>query len=84
MSFLLLGTRLNVVSIEMPPLRERRVEIPVLAGHYLRKFAAEYRKGDLRLAEETMDYLLLYRWPGNIRQLANEMRRLAALARRWR
>jgi transcriptional regulator of acetoin/glycerol metabolism len=38
-------------------------------------------KGDLRLAEETMEYLVLYRWPGNVRQLANEMRRLAASAR---
>ena len=64
----------------MPPLRERRVEIPTLANHYLQKYAAEYQKGDLRLAEETMEYLLLYRWPGNVRQLANEMRRLAALA----
>jgi DNA-binding NtrC family response regulator len=72
--------RLNIVQIRLPPLRERRVEIPVLAGHYLRKYAAEYHKADLRLAEETMDYLLLYRWPGNVRQLANEMRRLAALA----
>src|SRR4030095_355341 len=44
------------------------------------KHAHEYQKGDLRLAEETMEYLVLYRWPGNVRQLANEMRRLAALA----
>jgi DNA-binding NtrC family response regulator len=39
-------------------------------------------RGELRLAEETMEYLVLYRWPGNVRQLANEMRRLAALAER--
>ena len=56
------------------------MEIPTLANHYLQKFAQEYSKGDLRLAEETLEYLVLYRWPGNIRQLANEMRRLAALA----
>jgi len=42
--------------------------------------AVEYRKGDLRLSEDTMEYLMLYKWPGNVRQLANEMRRLAALA----
>jgi DNA-binding NtrC family response regulator/tetratricopeptide (TPR) repeat protein len=72
--------RLNIVRLHLPPLRERRVEIPSLVHHYLQKFAREYTKGDLRLAEETMDYLLLYRWPGNVRQLANEMRRLAALA----
>jgi DNA-binding NtrC family response regulator len=72
--------RLNIVRLHLPPLRERRVEIPVFAQHYLRKYAAEQNKGDLRLAEETMEYLLLYKWPGNVRQLANEMRRLAALA----
>ena len=72
--------RLNIVRLHVPPLRERRVEIPTLAHHYLQKHAHEYRKGHLRLAEETMEYLVLYRWPGNVRQLANEMRRLAALA----
>jgi DNA-binding NtrC family response regulator len=72
--------RLNIVRLHIPPLRDRRVEIPALAHHYLLKHAQEYRKGNLRLAEETMEYLLLYRWPGNVRQLANEMRRLAALA----
>jgi DNA-binding NtrC family response regulator len=72
--------RLNIVPLHLPPLRERRVEIPALATHYLSKHAREYGKGDLRLAEETMEYLLLYRWPGNVRQLANAMRRMAALA----
>jgi DNA-binding NtrC family response regulator len=72
--------RLNIVRLHLPPLRERRMEIPALAQHYLQKYAQEYGKGDLRLAEETMEYLLLYRWPGNIRQLANEMRRMAALS----
>jgi DNA-binding NtrC family response regulator len=72
--------RLSIVPLHLPPLRERRVEIPILANHYLQKFAQEYAKGDLRLAEETLEYLVLYRWPGNVRQLSNEMRRLAALA----
>ena len=72
--------RLNIVRLNLPPLRERRVEIPALANHYLQKHAVEYGKGALRLAEETMEFLVLYRWPGNVRQLANEMRRLAALA----
>jgi DNA-binding NtrC family response regulator/tetratricopeptide (TPR) repeat protein len=72
--------RLNIIRLHLPPLRERRVEIPALAQHYLRKHARELGKGDLRLAEETMEYLLLFRWPGNVRQLANEMRRLAVLA----
>jgi DNA-binding NtrC family response regulator/tetratricopeptide (TPR) repeat protein len=72
--------RLSIVKLHLPPLRERRVEIPTLANHYLQKFAREYHKGDLRLSEDTMEYLVLYRWPGNTRQLANEMRRLAVLA----
>ena len=72
--------RLNIVRLQIPPLRERRVEIPAFANHYLQKYAKEMHKGELRLAEETMEYLVLYRWPGNVRQLANEMRRLAALA----
>ena len=72
--------RLNIVHLHIPPLRERRIEIPALAHHYLEKYGTEYAKGNLRLAEETMEYLVLYRWPGNIRQLANEMRRMAALA----
>jgi DNA-binding NtrC family response regulator len=71
--------RLNAVRLHIPPLRDRRVEIPALAHHYLRKFAHENHKGDLRLAEETMEFLVLYRWPGNVRQLANEMRRMAIL-----
>jgi DNA-binding NtrC family response regulator/tetratricopeptide (TPR) repeat protein len=71
--------RLNIVHLHIPPLRERRIEIPALAHHYLERYALEYAKGSLRLAEETMEYLVLYRWPGNVRQLANEMRRVAAL-----
>ena len=71
--------RLNIVHLPIPPLRERRIEIPALANHYLEKYALEYGTGNLRLAEETMEYLTLYRWPGNVRQLANEMRRMAAL-----
>jgi two-component system, NtrC family, response regulator AtoC len=72
--------RLNIVPLHLPPLRERRVEIPALATHYLQTYAREGRKGQLRLAEDTVEYLVLYRWPGNVRQLANEMRRLAVLA----
>jgi DNA-binding NtrC family response regulator len=72
--------RLNIVRLHIPPLRDRRVEIPSFANHYLQKYAKESGKGELRLSEEMMEYLVLYRWPGNVRQIANEMRRLAALA----
>lgn len=72
--------RLNIVRLHVPPLRSRREEIPVLAQHYLEKYSLEAGKQGLRLAEETVEYLVLYKWPGNIRQLANEMRRMSALA----
>jgi DNA-binding NtrC family response regulator len=72
--------RLNVLNLHLPPLRERREEIPPLVDHFLERFGREYQHERLRVAEETMEYLLLYRWPGNVRELANEMRRLAALA----
>ena len=72
--------RLNVVRLQVPALRERREEIPLLAQHYIDLYAREARKAGIRIAEETMEYLVLYRWPGNVRQLANEMRRLVALA----
>ncbi len=72
--------RLKVLAFPLPPLRERREEIPPLAESFLQRAARDFKKDGLRLAEETMEYLVLYRWPGNVRQLANEMRRLAALA----
>ncbi len=72
--------RLNVVRLPVPPLRERREEIPLLAQHYIDKFSREFHKSGLRLAEETMEYLVLFKWPGNVRQLTNEIRRMVALA----
>jgi DNA-binding NtrC family response regulator/tetratricopeptide (TPR) repeat protein len=72
--------RLNVVPIHLPPLRERREEVPPLAEHFLERAARDFKKERLHIAAETMEYLLLYRWPGNVRQLANEMRRMAAMA----
>ena len=72
--------RLNVVRLTIPPLRERRDEIPALVHHFVARAAAEFSKGRVRVAEETMEYLLLYRWPGNVRQLQNELRRMTALA----
>jgi DNA-binding NtrC family response regulator/tetratricopeptide (TPR) repeat protein len=72
--------RLNVVRLQVPPLRERREEIPALVQHYLDKCSREFQKTGLRLSDETMEYLILYKWPGNVRQLANEVRRMVALA----
>ena len=72
--------RLNVMRLTLPALRERREEIPPLVQHYVRKYADEQRKGRLTVSDETLEYLLLFSWPGNIRQLANEIRRMVALA----
>jgi len=72
--------RLNVVPLKLPPLRERREEIPPLVEHYVRKYADEQKKGRLTLSDETLEYLLLYAWPGNLRQLANEVQRMVAMA----
>lgn len=72
--------RLNVVQLHIPPLRERREEIPLLVEYFLEKFSRESKKPGLTVAEQTMEYLVLYRWPGNVRQLGNELRRMVALA----
>lgn len=71
--------RLNVIPIKVPPLRERREEIPVLANLFAQRFAAEFGKDAVRFSSAAMEQLILCSWPGNIRQLANEVRRLAAL-----
>src|SRR4029079_10521980 len=72
--------RLNVICLSIPPLRERRDEIPGMVHHFVSKAASEFGKGSMRVAEETMERLLLYLWPGNVRHLQNELRRMVALA----
>jgi DNA-binding NtrC family response regulator len=63
--------RINVVSIHMPPLRERRSDISLLANYYLKKFCAETKKNIGCISEAAMEMLIRYEWPGNVRQLAN-------------
>ena len=72
--------RLHVVRLQLPPLRERREEIPALVEHYVRRNAEQQRKGRLTVTDEALEYLLLYAWPGNLRQLANEVSRMVAMA----
>ncbi len=72
--------RLNVVRLRLPPLRERREEVPALVEHYVNRYAAQQKKGRLTLTDEALEYLLLYPWPGNLRQLANEVNRMVAMA----
>jgi DNA-binding NtrC family response regulator/tetratricopeptide (TPR) repeat protein len=72
--------RLNVVRFSIKPLRERRDEIPGMIAQFVAAAARDFNKGNLEVAEDTMERLLLYRWPGNVRQLLNELRRIVALA----
>jgi two-component system response regulator PilR (NtrC family) len=71
--------RINVISIELPPLRDRREDIPLLAEHFLAKFAAEMQKPVHTIAQETMDLLVAYEWRGNVRELENVIERAVAL-----
>jgi len=72
--------RLNVFPLELPPLRERRDEIAPLAQHFALKWSHELKKGCMRVADDLMEHLVLYSWPGNIRQLSNEINRMVAMA----
>ncbi|WP_127959644.1 sigma 54-interacting transcriptional regulator [Serratia microhaemolytica] len=67
--------RLNVVTVESPPLRARREDIPLLANHFLEKFAARNRKLVKGFTPQAMDLLLKYSWPGNVRELENSVER---------
>ena len=73
--------RLNVVSIEIPPLRERREDIPVLVDHFLRRFAVDGQAPVKEVSREAMDVLLKYHYPGNVRELENIMHRAVVLTR---
>jgi two-component system response regulator PilR (NtrC family) len=69
--------RLNVIPIQLPPLRDRREDIPVLAKHFLEKFAAG---GQMHIAQGAMRLLMAYAWPGNVRQLENAIERAVTLS----
>jgi two-component system NtrC family response regulator len=67
--------RLNVIPIHLPPLRERREDIPQLAAHFIRHFSAETKKRFSRIAMDAQEKLVAYEWPGNVRELANIIER---------
>ena len=73
--------RLNVVTIELPALRERKEDIPLLADHFLKKFNVENRKELSGFSPEATEYLLRHDWPGNVRELENTVERAVILAR---
>jgi len=71
--------RLNVIPIVVPPLRERKEDIPALVEHFLESFAAEYGKKQKKIAPDALKMLEAYDWPGNIRELRNVIERLVIM-----
>ena len=71
--------RLNVIQIKMPPLRDRKEDIPILAAHFLKKYSEELNKNILKVSPEALTMLLNYEYPGNVRELQNIIERAVAL-----
>ena len=72
--------RLNVISINMPPLRDRQDDIPQLTHHFIYKYSREYQKSQVILTEKAMELLKRHSWPGNIRELENVVQRSLIMA----
>jgi len=73
--------RLNVLPIVLPPLRQRRSDIPLLAAFFVERYARQFGKQITGIAQDTMDLLSRYDWPGNIRELQNVVERAVVLSR---
>src|ERR1051326_192106 len=71
--------RLNVVSVVMPPLRERSADIPLLVGHFVEKYSQKFSIKAKRISREAMSSLMNYSWPGNVRELENAIERALVL-----
>jgi len=71
--------RINTISLQVPPLRERREEIPLLVNLFAERFSREFSKPFIKFSPEAIEHLVFFDWPGNVRQLSNEIRRLIAL-----
>jgi two-component system response regulator HydG len=72
--------RLNVITLHLPPLRDRPDDVPILAQYFVEKFAASRGREPLRFGEETLEALQAYDWPGNVRELENALERAAVLS----
>ena len=72
--------RLKVIDIELPPLRQRREDIPLLIQHFINKFSTELKKKISGVSEEALKFLLNYSWPGNVRELENVIHRAITLS----
>ncbi|MCP4666839.1 MAG: sigma-54-dependent Fis family transcriptional regulator [Deltaproteobacteria bacterium] len=73
--------RLNVISLRMPPLRERKEDIPLLAEHFLHQYCQETNKSMDRISREATDEMMLYEWPGNVRELENAVERAVVVGK---
>jgi two-component system nitrogen regulation response regulator NtrX len=71
--------RLNVVPFVVPPLRERKEDIPVLARHFLKEFSSQYSRRTKEIADEALEVLMRYSWPGNVRELRNVIERIVIM-----
>ena len=74
--------RLNVITVNLPPLRERREDLPQLIEHFLTEIASKTGRAPRTVSDEAMKALQAYHWPGNVRELRNEVQRAAALSDR--
>lgn len=72
--------RLNVIRLRVPPLRERRSEIPTIVNYYINHYSAKFGRHDIQITPQTVDLLMVADWPGNVRQLCNEIQRIVARA----
>ena len=72
--------RINAIEIEIPPLRKRKEDIPVLAAFFLKKYSEQYRKSGLRLSDAALDQLKQHSWPGNIRELEHALEKAVILS----
>ncbi|MBW2344867.1 MAG: sigma-54-dependent Fis family transcriptional regulator [Deltaproteobacteria bacterium] len=73
--------RLNVISFPMPPLRDRKEDIPLLAEHFLRRYSQETNKPVDQISREAVDEMMLYEWPGNVRELENAIERAVVVGK---
>jgi Nif-specific regulatory protein len=72
--------RLNIIDLSIPPLRERKCDIPLLIRHFIKKYGTQYHKTDLHLSREAENCMMAYSFPGNIRELENIVQRAVVLA----
>jgi hydrogenase-4 transcriptional activator len=72
--------RLNVIRLRVPPLRERRSEVPAIVNYYINHYSTKFGRKDMQITPQAVDLLMVCDWPGNVRQLCNEIQRIVARA----